>query len=297
VIFHAGRYYWFGEHKLAGRSEAQKAGGGVHCYSSSDLYNWQDEGVVLPVNQIDPASDIAAGCILERPKVIYNEATKKFVMFFKLYPRGKGYDFGFVGVATATQPIGPFTYQHKFLGCGSTNGSGDFAIVQDRSGAVYHLAVRKPDKVFCAGMLRDDYLFPAGEYRPVEGIEPHTEAPAIVSRPEGYYLLGSGSTSWKPNAARSFFSTNLTGPYVPLGNPVTGMNPHNGLGPEKTFGGQISYIIPVTGKTNAYIAMFDQWKPEAPIQGGYIWLPLTFESGKPVVRWHDEWELSGFNGK
>jgi hypothetical protein len=117
-----------------------------------------------------------------------------------------------------------------------------------------------------------------------------------VTRPEGYYLLGSGSTSWKPNAARSFFSTNLIGPYVALGNPVSGVNPHNGLGAEKTFGGQISFIIPVIGKTNAYIAMFDQWKPEMPIEGGYLWLPLAFESGKPVVRWRDEWDLSVFDG-
>ena len=159
------------------------AGGGVHCYSSTDLYNWKDEGIVLPVDQTNPQSDIAAGCILERPKVIYNEATKTFVMFFKSYPKGTGYEFGYVGVATATRPNGPFTYRHRFLGCDSPNGSGDFVLVRDPSGAVYHLAVRKPDKVFCAGKLRDDYLFPAGEYHPVEGIELHTEAPAIVPRP------------------------------------------------------------------------------------------------------------------
>jgi hypothetical protein len=294
VIFFEDRYYWFGEHKLPDRSEAQMAGGGVHCYSSADLYNWQDEGVVLPVDRDNPKSDIAAGCILERPKVIYNQATKTFVMFFKSYPKGKGYEFGYVGVATATRPNGPFTYQHRFLGCDSPNGSGDFAIVRDRDGAVYHLAVRKPDKVFCAGRLRDDYLFPAGEYRPVEGIENHTEAPAIVVMPEGYYLLGSGTSGWKPNAARSFFSTNLTGPYQALGNPTTGVNPHNGLGPEKTFGGQISFVLPVAGKTNAYIAMFDIWKPEAAIDGLYAWLPLQFDAGKPIIPWHTEWNLKSF---
>lgn len=291
VMFFEGCYYWFGEHKLAGRSEAQMAGGGVHCYSSSNLYNWKDEGRVLAVDETNPQSDIAAGCILERPKVIYNEATKTFVMFFKSYPKGKGYEFGYVGVATAIRPNVPFTYRHRFLGCGSTNGSGDFAIVQDRSGAVYHLAVRKPDKVLCAGRLSDDYLLPAGEYRPVAGIEHHTEAPAIVTRPEGFYLFGSGSTSWKPNVARAFFSTNLTGPYWPLDNPCEGVNPHNSLGPEKTFGGQISFVIPVAGKTNAYVAMFDLWKPEAPIEGLYAWLPLKFESGKPVIEWHTKWNL------
>jgi hypothetical protein len=297
VIFHDGRYYWFGEHKLAGRSEAQRAGGGVHCYSSANLSDWKDEGLVLSVNYTNRQSDIAAGCILERPKVVFNAETRTFVMFFKLYPIGTGYDIGYVGVATAKNVSGPFTYRHKFLGGSSPKGTGDFAIVRGDDGAMYHLAVRKPDKAFVAGRLRSDFLFSEGEYKLVEGIEHHTEAPAIVRRAEGFYLLGSGSTGWKPNAARSFFSTNLTGPYMPPRNPVMGVNPHNQLGPEKTFGGQISYIIPVVGKTNAYIAMFDQWKPEAPIEGGYIWLPLVFESGKPVVRWRDEWDLFVFGGK
>ena len=291
VIFFADHYYWFGEHKRPGRSESQMAGGGVHCYSSTNLYSWKDEGLVLAVDEKYPQSDITAGCILERPKVIYNEATKTFVMFFKSYPKGKGYEFGYVGVATAPRPNGPFTYRHRFLGCGSPNGSGDFAIVRDRDGAIYHLAVRKPDKVLCAGRLRDDYLFPAGEYRPVAGIEHHTEAPAIVTRPEGFYLFGSGSTGWQPNAARAFFSTHLIGPYRPLDNPCEGVNPHNGLGLDKTFGGQISFVIPVAGKTNAYVAMFDLWKPEAPVNGLYVWLPLQFDSGKPTIRWHSDWKL------
>lgn len=294
VIFHGGRYYWYGEYQLPGRSERQMADGGVRCYSSIDLYNWKDEGVVLAVDEKNPESEIAAGCILERPKVIFNEKTKKFVMFFKLYDREIGYEVAYVGVATATRASGPFTYRHRFLGGSSPKGSGDFAIVRDRDGSVYHLAVRKPDKVFCAGLLRADYLFPAGRYEPVEGIERHTEAPALVKRPEGYYLIGSGSTGFKSNAARAFFATNITGPYKALGNPARGVNPHNGLGPKKTFGGQISFVIPVEGKSNAYIAMFDLWKPKAPIDALSAWLPLQFDSGKPIIQWHTEWDLSLF---
>jgi hypothetical protein len=116
-----------------------------------------------------------------------------------------------------------------------------------------------------------------------------------VPTPDGYYFFGSGSSSWNPNAARAFFATNLTGPYQPLGNPTRGVNPHNGLGPDKTFGGQISFVIPVAGKTNAYIAMFDLWKPEVPINGLYVWLPLQLDSGKPTIQWHTEWNLTSFS--
>jgi hypothetical protein len=295
VLFHEGRYYWYGEHKLPGRSEAQGAGGGVHCYSSANLHDWQDEGIVLAADAENPASDIALGCILERAKVLFNARTRQFVMFFKLYPRGTGYDTGYVGVATADTPRGPFTYRHKFLGGNSPKGTGDFVLVADAKGVVHHLAVRKPDKVFVAGPLRDDYLFPAGDYVPVEGIEHHTEAPAIMRVGDTFFLLGSGSSSWAPNAARSFVASKITGPYRPLGNPTRGQNPLNGLGPEKTFGGQISFLLPVQGRPETFIAMFDLWKPERAIEGRYVWLPVAMEDGRPVISWRDEWDLSVFD--
>lgn len=297
VLFHEGRYYWYGEHKLPGRSEAQGAGGGVHCYSSANLMEWNDEGVVLPVDRENPASEIALGCILERPKVLFNPRTRQFVMFFKLYPPGTGYEIGYVGVATADHPRGPFTYRHRFLGGNSPKGTGDFALVEDAHGVMHHLAVRKPDKVFVAGPLRDDYLFPAGDYRPVEGIESHTEAPAIMRVGDSYFLLGSGSSGWSPNAARSFVASSLTGPYRSLGNPARGTNPHNRLGPDKTFGGQISFLLPVQGKPGAFIALFDLWQPVRASEGLYAWLPVTLENGRPIVRWRDTWDLSVFDAE
>lgn len=81
IIYADGSYYWYGEHKLPGRSEQEGADGGVHCYSSSDLYNWKDRGLVLTVDYQDKNSDISAGCILERPKVLFNKQTQKYVMY------------------------------------------------------------------------------------------------------------------------------------------------------------------------------------------------------------------------
>jgi hypothetical protein len=80
VLVYGDSYYWFGEHKIAGRAGNQ-AQVGVHVYSSKDLYHWKDEGIALKVSN-NPKSDITKGCILERPKVIFNAKTKKFVMWF-----------------------------------------------------------------------------------------------------------------------------------------------------------------------------------------------------------------------
>jgi hypothetical protein len=86
----------------------------------------------------------------------------------------------------------------------------------------------------------------------------------------------------------------IWGPWKELGNPCVGVNPHNKMGPEKTFGGQSTFILPVNGRPGAFIAMFDIWRPKDAISGGYVWLPLVFEGERISVTWHDQWDLSVF---
>lgn len=112
VLFHVGVYYWFGEHKIAGEA-GNVAHVGVHVYSSRDLYNWTDEGIALAVSD-DPQSPIRRGCILERPKVIFNAHTKKFVMWFHLEPKDAGYTGSLSGVAVADNVTGPFHFLKSF---------------------------------------------------------------------------------------------------------------------------------------------------------------------------------------
>jgi hypothetical protein len=294
VLFHNGLYYWYGEHQIAGKSEADFADGGIHCYTSKDLINWTDSGVVMSVDYAkSTANDIEYGCLIERPKVVYNKKTRKFIAFFKFYPKGNGYEVAYVGVAIADSPNGPFRYSHKFLG-GSPKGSGDFSMFVDSNGDLYHLAVRKPDKTFIIGKMRDDYLLPVEEYKICQGIEFHTEAPAIIRVNDVYHMIGSGSSGWKPNAARYYTSTDLFGPWTQHENPTFGLNTVDNIGSEKTFGGQSSFIIPVAGIENAFIAMFDIWKPSMPIEGRYIWLPIEFKEGKIAINWIEKWNLSFF---
>jgi beta-xylosidase len=108
ILFHEGTYYWFGEHKIEGGA-GNVAHVGVHVYSSTDLYNWKDEGIALPVSD-DPKSEIVKGCIIERPKVIFNKKTGKFVMWFHLELLGQGYSAARSGVAVADKVTGPYHY-------------------------------------------------------------------------------------------------------------------------------------------------------------------------------------------
>jgi hypothetical protein len=111
-LWHEGTCYWYGEHKVAGEA-GNRAQVGVHVYTSRDLYHWTDAGIALPVSS-DPASDLARGCILERPKVLFNRSTRQFVMWFHLEPVGRLYTAARCGVAVADHPAGPFRYLESF---------------------------------------------------------------------------------------------------------------------------------------------------------------------------------------
>ena len=75
VLYANNKYYWFGEKRGRWASE------GVNVYSSADLINWKYESLALAPSA-DSTSDIAKGCLMERPKIIYNTRTGKYVLCF-----------------------------------------------------------------------------------------------------------------------------------------------------------------------------------------------------------------------
>jgi len=112
ILFHEGTYYWCGQFMVEGNA-GNSAQVGVSMYSSKDLHHWKNEGIALPVSD-DPKSDIVKGCILERPKVILNQKTGKFVMWFHLELKSQGYGAARSGVAVADKVTGPYQYLGSF---------------------------------------------------------------------------------------------------------------------------------------------------------------------------------------
>ena len=297
ILKYGDTYYWFGEHKADHTSDALV---GVMCYASKDLLHWSNRGVALSVRD-ERGSDIERGCILERPKVIYNELTKKFCMWFHLELKGKGYDAARYGVAVADRPEGPYKFlysQRADAGTWPVEGSPmdadeflkrDFATGQmsrdmtlyvDDDGKAYHIFSSEENMTLHIAELTGDYLHHTGRYtRMAPGGQ--NEAPAIFKHEGTYWMITSGCTGWAPNEARMFSAPSIWGPWTQHPNPCVGPNA------EKTFGGQSTYILPVDGR---YIFMADIWRPQHPSDARYIWLPIEFENGKPVIRWRDEWK-------
>ena len=74
-----GYYYWYGENKEFTDREKKIWHWGVRCYRSSDLYNWEDLGLIIPPNTEDPHSSLHPSSMMDRPHIIYNKKTGKFV--------------------------------------------------------------------------------------------------------------------------------------------------------------------------------------------------------------------------
>ena len=114
VLQHLGVYYWYGE----GRGQFPR--GSVACYSSTNLLDWKRVGGVLQPDSLPRANDRRT--FVERPKVIFNPSTKKFVMWMHLEQRG--YRFSRAGIALSDTPASPFTFLEALRPIANTN---DFA--------------------------------------------------------------------------------------------------------------------------------------------------------------------------
>ena len=292
-------YYWFGEHKSEHTSDALV---GVMCYASKDLLNWRNCGVALSVSD-EKGHDIERGCILERPKVIYNPVTKKFCMWFHLELKGQGYNAARYGVAVADRPEGPYKFLYSQRANAATQpmegspmnfdeylkrdfGTGqmarDMTLFVDDDGKAYHIFSSEENFTLHIAELTGDYLHHSGRYtRVAPGGQ--NEAPAIFMHDGTYWMITSGCTGWAPNEARMFSAPSIWGPWTQHPNPCRGPKA------EKTFDGQSTFILPIEGQ---YIFMADIWRPRRPIDARYVWLPIEFEEGKPVIRWRDEWQLT-----
>jgi hypothetical protein len=283
-LFRNGTYYWFGEFKTAGPG-GNAANVGVSVYSSRDLYHWKNEGAAFKVSD-DPASDIVKGCVLERPKVLFNAKTGLYVMWFHLELKGKGYNAARAGVATSKSPTGPFTFVRDFRPDGEM--SRDMTLYQDDDGKAYLITTSENNQTQHVSQLTDDYLDTTGHYTRILAHKA-LEGEAIFKANGHYFYIGSHTTGWAPNPAFAAVADSITGPWKELGNPCRG--PVS----ELTFGAQSTYVLPVAGKPGAFIFIADQWRPRNAIDGRYVWLPITISGDTFTITWRDAWDLSAFD--
>lgn len=336
VIYADGKYYWFGENKEKTLPDSGIWHWGVRLYSSEDLYNWKNEGIIVPPSE-DYENPLHPTQYMDRPHIIYNAKTKKFIMWIKIMGRENMGD-QYMVIATADK----ITDEFKIIGTRQPLGysSGDFDLMVDESSQKAYIFFDKvhdfvhhehPHKDIVCAELTDDYTDLTGNYGNYHDNTPYQvgiEAPAVCRRGGRLYMFLSRTTGYVPNPTECVVSDGYFGPWEWLGRVHEDKE-------NLSFRSQISSVFKHPEKKDLYIALADRWLMNLPEDlpdnlfeianskgddryetlydvrydevirlntpklrdmsaARYVWLPILFENGKPVIRWFDEWKWEDF---
>jgi len=271
-------YYWFGEDRRKSNKANTRY---VACYSSRDLVNWKFRGQVFKASTLEGIREGAL--IIERPKVFYNEKTRKYVMYMHL--DSAKYLFARVGVAVSDKVDGEYKFIKSFRPLGME--SRDIGQFIDDDGSAYLIFESRPSKGFYIAKLSDDYL---DVEKQVAFIKSPLEGGAIVHYGDLYYAIGSALTSWNANPNMYATARSLSGPWSEFKNIAP---------PEtNTYNSQSTMMIKVTGtKGTTVIFMADQWKPKTQWDSRYLWMPLEIGDGNLWLPKPQPWMLNVKTGQ
>lgn len=278
IIKVGNKFFWYGENKERNNVPGTRRvySTGVSCYSSENLSEWHNEGIVLKANENDLDSKLYYKNIIERPKVIYNEKANKYVMWFHL--DDSNYALAQAGLAISDSPTGPFEFIRSFRP--NRHNVQDITVFKDSDNTAYLIHATEGDYSLCISRLTDNYLDVDGHFKMIL-TEQEREAPAVCVHNGVYYMVTSGCTGWDPNNALFAISRGIVNQWKLIDNPCEGENYR------KTFFGQSSYIFCEEGN---YYLMLDHWKPEDLKNSGYSILPIEFNNKCTMtVKWKDHW--------
>lgn len=284
ILYESGRYFWFGENKDGPTDRGRVDVIGVSCYSSPDLQNWTDEGVVLPAVPDDPAHDLHPTKVVERPKVVKCDKTGKYVLWAHI--DSADYKYARMGVAVSDRPTGPYQYVGSARPAG--HDSRDMTVFKDDDGAAYAFFSSDWNATLRIAPLADDFLN-VTDTAAEAFVGQSREAPAVFRHGDTYFAVTSGCTGWAPNEAGYAVAPSPLGPWESRGNPCVGPDA------AQTFGAQSTFVLPVAGKPGAFILMLDRWNPQDLGDSRYVWLPLRIEGETLTAEWRDKWDLSVFD--
>jgi hypothetical protein len=281
-------YYLYGEtygcgfewHKLAPSPFC-----GYRVYSSPNLTDWTDRGLLFDVAKWDPwqsrCHGWSNGCF--RPHVVYNQSTGRYVLWVNVYDRPVNYY-----VLESASPTGPFVERgaprlafNMDARQGSVN-NGDHNLFVDDDGTGYIIytdwAQGRGDMV--VEQLTPDYLNGTGKYVRL-GVRT-TEAPSMFKRNGRYYI-----TLGDPNCAYCATGTYYFTASSPLGRWSQ---------PKKisanSCGGQPGHVseLPTAEGGKWYLYQSDLWLNSDGVEGGDLnqapapqfWAPLSFDAAGEI---------------
>lgn len=318
-------FYWYGENKEKTFSNEGIWHWGIRMYSSTDLYNWKDEGIVCLPDTEDKESPLCLESKLDRPHIICNDKTQKYVMWIK--NMGENNE-RYMVVAQADKITGPYKIINRKIHPGGMN-SGDFDLVKFDNGKACIVFDRVHYDMVVID-LTDDYLDTTVEYSEhyYRRCPPYVrEAPAVFFHNGKGYIFTSGTTGYYSNQSETACFDSIHGEWNVLGDPYVNDSTHT------SFHSQISSVFKHPHIKDLYIALGDRWLTDLPedlpnmtemyaafcdgecdekirekyagmslgdfcsgntSQADYVWLHIIFEGDIPKLYWKDEWRTEDF---
>lgn len=281
----------------------------------------------------DGSDATKTSCVFERPKMAYNEATGRWVIWFHAdgpqygnedtatYSKAKAG----VAISTTSDPAGPYKYLGSFrLNTGDNTGNPGMArdmnlYIDDKDANndgvndAYLIYASDENTDMTISLLDKTYTKLAKpiseESRGTDVANGDTyntvswdsrESPAPVKWNGHYYIIYSHTTGWAPNQNEVMVSEgdNILGPYTNEGSPfVAGDGVEQD--PSDSFYTQSSSIIPVDESKGLYIYFGDRWfNPDTGndiSQSRYVMTPIQFVGDEIRVLPQGDWTLEDLN--
>jgi beta-xylosidase len=298
IIFANGKYHWYGMAlrplpMASGPYGGQMTDIGVVMYESEDLLNWKYEGVILEVSH-DPESELYAPLRFERPKIIYNDKTGKFVLWchYVKYPgnHGRGTGDADIGLAICDTVNGKYTWLGYSRPIDEHGWVRDMTVYKDFDGSAYliydrHISVPNvgDDRCLYVVKLSDDYLSFTDTYKRIESAA-WREAPVILFKDGYYYIVTSGLTGWETNQAKAFRTKHLLDEWEDLGDPCVDDFTHT------TFNTQGTNAFYING-TDKQIIMLERHNTKNFLECSYVWLIPKLENGTVKIEYLKDWKI------
>ena len=269
-------WYWVGEDKSMNSGNFF----GVNVYASKDLVTWQFRNAIITRQT---STDLAAADrIIERPKIVYNDSTKQYVMW--LHWDGQSYATAQAGVFTSATVDGNYKQVSHFQP--NSNMARDDSLFKDDDGKAYFMAAANNNQDMIIYQLADDYLSVKSQVVTVFAGK-QREAPAMFKQGGRYYLITSAATGWDSNQAQYASATNIAGPWSSLSN----------LGDGTTFDTQSAFVIPFVGsQATTYIFAGDRWQDPDLVSSKYIWIPIQISGTSLTLNDYAQWQLDVTTG-
>lgn len=231
----------------------------VNLYSSKDFRHWKFCGKIIQNGVTVP--QLGKSRMIERPKLLYCEKTRKFIIW--CHYESRDYSASEAAVFTSHKIDGP--YQMVWSGRPLGIKSRDCNVFVDDDGKAYFISTIEENTSLGLFHLSDDYLRPLQCTVLMRG--KRREAPAIAKSDGLYYMLSSACTGWEPNQCMLSTSSSLTEGWSQL-TPV---------GDATAFDTQASSILTLSDGSHVYVG--DRWKdPDLP-SSKILFFPITLKDG------------------